>query len=280
MCIRDRVIVYDRHGRQVSAIALPGIGTTGGFGGRRNSPITFYSYTGFTQPAAIYSFAVTSQSSAVVHSPRLHFDPSAFVTEQVFVRSKDGARVPMFISYKKGLVRDGRAPAILYGYGGFDISITPFFSPTVITWMELGGIYAVANMRGGGEYGEDWHRAGMLADKQHVFDDFIAAAQYLIDQKYTSTPKLAINGGSNGGLLCGAVLTQRPDLIGAAICEVGVLDMLRYQKFTIGNAWIPEYGSSEASAAQFKTLYAYSPCLLYTSPSPRDLSTSRMPSSA
>ncbi len=165
----------------------------------------------------------------------------------------------MFVSHAKGLALDGSPPAILYGYGGFDISVTPYFSVSVLDWMEMGGVYAVANLRGGSEYGEEWHTAGMLRHKQHVFDDFIAAAQTLIDKKYTSTAKLAINGGSNGGLLVGAVETQRPDLFGAAIAEVGVMDMLRFQKFTVGYGWIPEYGSSESSADQFQTLYAYSP---------------------
>jgi prolyl oligopeptidase len=186
------------------------------------------------------------------------FDPDNYTTEQVFYNSADGTRVPMFISYKKGMKRDERNPTYLYGYGGFDISETPSFSPANLVWMEMGGIFALANLRGGGEYGENWHEAGMLHVKQNVFDDFIAAAQYLIDNKFTSTPKLAIGGGSNGGLLVGACLTQRPDLYGATLPAVGVMDMLRFQKFTIGWAWTSDYGSSEKKD-DFPFLYAYSP---------------------
>jgi prolyl oligopeptidase len=186
------------------------------------------------------------------------FNTDDYTTEQVFYQSADGTRVPMFISYKKGMKRDGQTPTYLYGYGGFDISKTPSFTPANLVWMEMGGIYAVANLRGGGEYGEKWHEAGMLHTKQNVFDDFIAAAQYLIDNKFTSTPKLAIGGSSNGGLLVGAAMTQRPDLFGAALPNVGVMDMLRFQKFTIGWAWTSDYGSVE-KPDDFAYLYAYSP---------------------
>jgi prolyl oligopeptidase len=240
-------------------ITLPGIGSVDGFAGWHGDKATYYRFYGYTTPSTTYRYDVASGASTVVRRSSVAFDSTKFTTEQIFYRSKDGTRVPMFISYRKGLVRDGKAPTILYGYGGFDISITPFFSLEAAQWLNMGGVYAVANIRGGQEYGEAWHRAGMLGNKQHVFDDFIAAAEYLIAQKYTSTPKLAVKGESNGGLLIGAMLTQRPDLFGAALPGVGVMDMLRYQKFTGGNAWVSEYGSSEANAAQFRTLYAYSP---------------------
>ncbi len=250
---------YDLKGHKLGDVGLPGIGSAAGFGGFRHDKTTFYTFTGYTMPGTIYQYDVVSGKSTLLRKPRMVFDPSRYTTEQVFYTSKDGTRVPMFVSHKKDLRIDGFAPTILYGYGGFDVSITPYFSVSILDWMEMGGVYAVATLRGGNEYGEEWHTAGMLANKQHVFDDFIAAAQALIEKKYTSTPKLAINGGSNGGLLIGAVETQRPDLFGAAIAEVGVMDMLRFQKFTVGYGWIPEYGSSESSADQFKTLYAYSP---------------------
>jgi prolyl oligopeptidase len=194
----------------------------------------------------------------VFQAPRLDFDAGRYVTEQVFYASKDGTRIPMFITHRRDLVRDGSNPTYLYGYGGFDISLTPAFSPGVLVWLEMGGVFAVPNLRGGGEYGEAWHEAGMHEKKQNVFDDFIAAAEYLIREGYTSTPKLAIGGGSNGGLLVGAVMTQRPELFGAALPAVGVMDMLRFHQFTIGWAWVTEYGSAD-SADQFPYLYAYSP---------------------
>lgn len=250
---------YDMNGRKVADVSLPGIGSVDGFGGFRHDKTTFYTFTGYTMPTTIYQYDVVSGKSTLLRRPRVAFDPSGYSTEQVFYTSKDGTRVPMFVSHKKGLALDGSAPAILYGYGGFDVSITPYFSVSILSWMEMGGVYAVATLRGGNEYGEEWHTAGMLSKKQHVFEDFIAAAQALIEKKYTSNRKLAINGGSNGGLLIGAVETQRPELFGAAIAEVGVMDMLRFQKFTVGYGWIPEYGSSESSVDEFKTLYAYSP---------------------
>jgi prolyl oligopeptidase len=254
-----RIVVVGRDGIVLRDVALPGIGTASGFGGHRTDRYTYYSFAGYTMPTTIYRYEIASGSSTVYYHPAVKFDPNAYATEQIFYTSKDGTRVPMFVSYKKGLVRDGRAPAILTAYGGFDIPITPSFSPAIATWLEAGGIYAVPNIRGGSEYGEAWHRAGMLSRKQNVFDDFIAAAQTLIDRKYTSTPRLAIQGGSNGGLLMGAVETQRPELFGAVLANVGVMDMLRFDHFTVGAAWVPEYGSSEANAAQFKTLFAYSP---------------------
>jgi prolyl oligopeptidase len=218
----------------------------------------FYSFTSYLNPTTIYRFDVKARTNEVFKAPKVAFDPTAYETRQVFYSSKDGTRVPMFITSKKGIALDGNNPTLLYAYGGFNISLTPSFSAANIAWMDMGGIYAVPNLRGGGEYGKDWHEAGMLSKKQNVFDDFIAAAEYLIKEKYTSTPKLAIRGGSNGGLLVGAVMTQRPELFGAALPEVGVMDMLRFQKFTIGWAWTSDYGSSD-KADQFKYLVAYSP---------------------
>ncbi len=197
-------------------------------------------------------------ASSVFRRPKVGFDPEKYETHQVFYVSKDGTRIPMFIVHRTGLARDGQNPTYLYGYGGFDVSLTPAFSPAVITWLDMGGLYAVANLRGGGEYGKAWHDAGRLANKQNVFDDFVAAGEYLIRERYTSTPRLAIGGGSNGGLLVGAVLNQRPDLFGAAVPDVGVMDMLRFHKFTIGWAWTSDYGSSETTEG-FDTLIKYSP---------------------
>ncbi len=214
---------------------------------------------GILFPLSIYRYDFITDTLSLVRGSEMKFDTSGYETEQVFYSSKDGTRVPMFLTHKKGLVRDGSNPTLLYGYGGFNISLTPFFSLVALLWIENGGIYAVANLRGGGEYGEEWHQAGMLDKKQNVFDDFIAAGEWLIANKYTRTERLAINGGSNGGLLTGACLVQRPDLYGAVVCEVPVIDMLRYQKFTVGRYWIPEYGEAEHSAEQFEFLYAYSP---------------------
>jgi prolyl oligopeptidase len=253
-----QVKIYNTAGKFLSAIALPGIGTADGFNGKATDKETFYAFTGFTTPTTIYRYDFTTGKSSIFRQPKVDFNPSDFETKQVFYSSKDGTQVPMFITYKKGLKLDGNNPTYLYGYGGFDISLTPGFSVGNLVWMEMGGIYAQANLRGGGEYGEAWHQAGMKLKKQNVFDDFIAAAEWLIRNKYTSTPKLAIGGGSNGGLLVGAALTQRPDLFGAAIPAVGVMDMLRFQKFTIGWAWVSDYGTSE-NADEFKALYAYSP---------------------
>lgn len=255
------VKLFKPDGSPDGEIALPGLGTAGGFTGKRKDRETFYSFTSFTTPSSIFRYDFDKSASNLLFRPKLKFNPDDYTTEQVFYNSTpggNGTRVPMFISYKKGMKRDGQNPTYLYGYGGFDISETPSFSPANFVWMEMGGILAVPNLRGGGEYGEQWHEAGMLHVKQNVFDDFIAAAQYLIDNHYTSTPKLAIGGGSNGGLLVGACLTQRPDLFGAALPAVGVLDMLRFQKFTIGWAWTSDYGSSEKKE-DFPFLYAYSP---------------------
>jgi prolyl oligopeptidase len=242
----------------INEIELPGIGSVNQISAREDDDEMFYSYTSFVSPTAIYRYDVKRRTNTIYKSATLPIDATQFETKQVFYNSKDGTRVPMFITMKKGTVLNGANPTILYGYGGFNIAETPAFSPANLVWMEMGGIYAVANIRGGSEYGKDWHEAGMLGKKQNVFDDFIAAAEYLIREKYTSTPKLAVFGGSNGGLLVGAVMTQRPELFGAALPAVGVMDMLRFQKFTIGWAWTSDYGSSD-DPEQFKFLRAYSP---------------------
>ncbi len=245
-------------GKKIADVPLPGIGTAAGFDGKPDDPETFYSFTSYTMPNSIYRYDVITGATKVIFAPKVDFNPADYTTEQVFYPSKDGTRIPMLISYKRGMKRDGTTPTVLYGYGGFAISITPYFSVGNMVWMEMGGIFAVPNLRGGGEYGEEWHLAGTKERKQNVFDDFISAAEWLIANKYTSTPKLAIFGGSNGGLLVGAALTQRPDLFGAALPAVGVMDMLRFQKFTIGWAWASDYGSSDHQD-DFKFLYAYSP---------------------
>jgi prolyl oligopeptidase len=255
---RSIVCRTDLKGAPAEDVALPGLGTVSGLGGKRRERETFFSFTSYTTPASVYRLDVETGATARVFAPTVRFDPERFDTEQVFFASKDGTRIPMFVTGKRGAARDGSNPTILYGYGGFGVSMTPAFSPAMLAWLELGGLFAVANIRGGGEYGEEWHLAGTKAQKQNVFDDFIAAAEYLIAQRYTSTPKLAITGGSNGGLLVGACLVQRPDLFGAAVPTVGVLDMLRFQKFTIGWAWTADYGSSD-EAGEFDTLRAYSP---------------------
>lgn len=252
------VRVLDKSGRIVREVELPGMGTVEGFGGRCTDRETFYLFTGFTTPGTIYRYDAETGQSTVFRKPEVGFDPDAYVTEQVFYRSKDGTRVPMFISHKKGLKRDRNNPTYLYGYGGFDISLTPAFSVGNLVWMEMGGLLAQPNLRGGGEYGKSWHEAGMKLKKQNVFDDFIAAAEWLIENEYTSRPKLAIAGRSNGGLLVGACLTQRPDLFGACLLGVGVLDMLRFHEFTIGWAWTSDYGSPE-DVKEFEALLAYSP---------------------
>lgn len=255
---QTQVKVFDLQGQPVRTVELPGIGSAGGFGGDRNDTETFYSFTSFTTPTTIYRYDMITGQSTVFRQPEVDFDSQNYETRQVFYRSKDGTQVPMFIVHKKGLQLNGNNPTVLYGYGGFGIPLTPNFSVSLLVWLEMGGVYAVPNLRGGGEYGEDWHQAGMKHHKQTVFDDFIAAAEWLIQNKYTSSAKLAISGGSNGGLLVGACMTQRPDLFGAALPDVGVLDMLRFHKFTIGWAWVPEYGSPD-DPEDFKTLYAYSP---------------------
>jgi prolyl oligopeptidase len=255
---RTEVRVYDLNGKFVRNVDLPAIGTAGGFGGKRKDKETFYGFTSFITPGVVYRYDPNAGKSTVFRQPKVDFDSSQYETKQVFYNSKDGTRVPMFLTYKKGLKLDGQNPTMLYAYGGFDISLTPSFSVPDVVWLEMGGIYAQPNLRGGGEYGEDWHLAGTHLKKQNVFDDFIAAAEWLIANKYTSSSKLAIHGGSNGGLLIGACITQRPDLFGATLPEVGVMDMLRFQKFTIGWAWTSDYGSSD-NPDEFKALYAYSP---------------------
>ena len=252
------VRIYDLDGKFLHNVDLPGIGTAEGFGGKRKYKETFYAFTSFTIPTTIYRYDLSAAKSAVFRQPKVDFDSSKYETKQVFFTSKDGTRVPMFITAKKGLKLDGQNPVLLYAYGGFNISLTPAFSVGNAVWLEMGGVYAQPNLRGGGEYGEEWHEAGTLLRKQNVFDDFIGAAEWLTANKYTSPGKLAIRGGSNGGLLVGACVTQRPDLFGAALPAVGVMDMLRFHKFTIGWAWTSDYGSSD-DANQFKALYAYSP---------------------
>ncbi len=255
---QTRVRVYDTKGKWEKDVELPGIGTAGGFGGKRKDTETFYSFTSYTVPGAIYRYDIPTGKSELYKQPKVDFNPDAYTTEQVFFKSKDGTRIPMFITQKKGVKHDGTAPTLLYAYGGFNIPLTPGFSVGNAVWLEMGGIYCVANLRGGGEYGEDWHKGGMKLVKQNVFDDFIGAADWLIKNKYTSTPHLAIQGGSNGGLLVGACMTQRPELYGACLPQVGVMDMLRFQKFTVGWGWVGDYGSSE-KPDEFKALYAYSP---------------------
>jgi prolyl oligopeptidase len=252
------VRIFELSGKDAGEIKLPGLGTASGFHGKRKDTETFYSYVSFTEPSTVYRYDLKTGESSVLFQPKVDFKSDEFVTEQVFYKSKDGTKVPMFLTYRKGVEKNGNNPTMLYGYGGFDASITPSFSPAIATWLQMGGVYAVANLRGGGEYGEEWHLAGTKLRKQNVFDDFIAAGEWLIENKYTSTPKLAISGRSNGGLLVGAVLNQRPELWGATLPGVGVMDMLRFQKFTIGWAWTSDYGSSE-NKDEFAAIYKYSP---------------------
>ena len=253
-----RLYKFNSDGSNKEEIQLPGIGTASGIGGKKEDTETFYTYTSFTNPGEIYKYDLTTGKSELFRKTEVKFNADDFETKQVFYTSKDGTKVPMFIMHKKGLKLDGTNPTLLYGYGGFNISLTPSFSVSRIMFLEQGGVYAIASLRGGGEYGEDWHKAGMLEKKQNVFDDFISAAEFLISEKYTSSAKLAIHGGSNGGLLVGACMTQRPDLFKVAIPAVGVLDMLKYHKFTIGWGWAVEYGSSDKKE-QFDYLLKYSP---------------------
>ena len=255
---RSAVTFHGLDGKTQGELALPTLGTVEGFHGKRKDRMTYYAFTSFAQPATIYRLDLKTRQSTVFRAPKVDVDSAAYDVKQVFYPSKDGTQIPMFLVHRKGLKLDGQNPTLLYGYGGFDVSLTPAFSVSRAVWLEMGGVYAMPNLRGGGEYGKAWHDAGRLEKKQNVFDDFIAAAEWLIANKYTSTPKLAINGGSNGGLLVGACMTQRPDLFGAAVPEVGVMDMLRYHKFTIGWAWKSDYLVSDTKAG-FEGLMKYSP---------------------
>ncbi|MBS4027820.1 MAG: S9 family peptidase [Ignavibacteriales bacterium] len=254
----NRVYQYDYNGKLENEITLPTLCTVGGFGGKKEDTFVFYSVTSFVYPSTIFKYDLKTKESTLFRSPEIDFSFTEYETKQVFYKSNDGTKIPMFITMKKGTKMNGNNPTFLYGYGGFNISLTPSFSIARLVWLENGGIYAQANMRGGGEYGEDWHQAGTKLKKQNVFDDFISAAEYLIEEKYTSSSKLAIQGGSNGGLLVGATINQRPELFKVALPAVGVMDMLRFHKFTIGWAWVSDYGSSDDSA-QFQALYKYSP---------------------
>jgi prolyl oligopeptidase len=253
------VQLHTREGEVIDRLTLPGIGTAAGFGGKRTDTETFFQFSNFTTPSTVYRLDMKTLSSTVYRQPKLRFDPAQYETQQIFYSSKDGTRVPMFVSYRKGLTLDGTNPTLLYGYGGFNVSLLPEFSSAHMLWMEMGGIYAQPSLRGGGEYGEAWHAAGTKLTKQNVFDDFIAAAEWLSANKYTSPKKLAISGGSNGGLLVAVCEIQRPDLFGAALPSVGVMDMLRFDKFTIGWAWKTDYGAPSENAEEFEALYRYSP---------------------
>ncbi|MEP7095794.1 MAG: prolyl oligopeptidase family serine peptidase, partial [Flavobacterium sp.] len=250
---------YDYNGKLIREIKLPAVGTAGGFGGKKKEKILYYTFTNYTTPGTIFSFEPKSGKSEIYQKPKVDFKSDDYESKQVFYSSKDGTKIPMIITYKKGIKLNGKNPTILYGYGGFNISLTPSFSISNAVWMENGGIYAVANLRGGGEYGKKWHDAGTKLQKQNVFDDFIAAAEYLIAQKYTSSDFLAIRGGSNGGLLVGATMTQRPDLMKVALPAVGVMDMLRYNAFTAGAGWAFDYGTAQDSKEMFEYLKGYSP---------------------
>ena len=253
-----QIKMFDLSGKFVRDVKLPCLGSAGGFGGKRADTETFYLFTSFSYPTTIYRYDMTTGESSVFKRPNVDFNPDEYVSKQVFYHSKDGTRVPMFITHRKGLKLDGDNPTYLYGYGGFNASLTPYFSISRLVWMEMGGIFAMANIRGGGEYGKEWHEAGRLKNKQNCFDDFIAAAEWLIDNKYTRPDKLAIGGASNGGTLVGACMTQRPELFGACLPDVSVMDMLRFHKYTIGWAWTSDYGSPD-DPEMFKVLYAYSP---------------------
>ncbi|MBB1370096.1 prolyl oligopeptidase family protein [Pseudoalteromonas sp. SR45-4] len=255
----SKVKQYNKKGELIRDITLPGVGTAGGFSGKKEQTTLYYSFTNYKTPGTTYTFDVTTGESGVYRKSGVDFNSDDYTSEQVFYNSKDGTKVPMIITYKNGIKLDGSNPTILYGYGGFNISLTPSFSPTTAAWLEQGGVYTVANIRGGGEYGKEWHNAGTKLQKQNVFDDFIAAAEYLQSKKYTSKQRLALRGGSNGGLLVGAVMTQRPDLFQVALPAVGVLDMLRYHTFTAGAGWAYDYGTSEQSKEMFTYIKNYSP---------------------
>lgn len=254
----DQIHLFDLDGGFVREVELPSLGSVGGFGGRRDHTETFYAFTSFLYPTVIYRYDFITHTSTLFRQPRFDFDFDRYVTEQVFYESKDGTRIPMFLVHQKDIELDGTNPTLLYGYGGFNISLTPSFSVSRLVWLEMGGVFAMVNLRGGGEYGEEWHEAGTLHQKQNVFDDFIAAGEWLVERGYTSPAKLACQGGSNGGTLVGTVVNQRADLFAVALPSVGVMDMLRFHHFTIGWAWVSDYGSSD-EPEQFATLYAYSP---------------------
>ncbi len=254
----DRAFVYNKEGRKIQEIKLPTMGNVS-FSGKKDEPECFYSFSSFTQPSTVYKYDCKSNTSAIYTAPKVNFKPDDFVTEQVFFNSKDGTRIPAFMVYKKGLKKNGKNPVYLYGYGGFNISLTPSFIASMIPFLENGGIYVQVTLRGGNEYGEEWHKAGTKMQKQNVFDDFISAAEWLIKEQYTDNKHIAIVGGSNVGLLVGACMTQRPELFGVAIPRVGVMDMLRYHKFTIGWNWAPDYGTSDDSKEMFEYLKGYSP---------------------
>lgn len=255
---KTQVKMYSLDGSFVREVDFPGIGTASGFAGKRTDTETFYSFSSFATPPTIFRYDLLTGISTKLRQAQVKFQPDDYVVEQVFYPSRDGTKVPMFLAHKKGIKLDGSNPTLLYAYGGFSISLTPTFSIARLNWMEMGGVFAMPNLRGGGEYGEEWHRAGTKLRKQNVFDDFIAAAEWLVEHKYTNRSKLAIQGGSNGGLLVGACMTQRPDLFGACLPAVGVMDMLRFHKFTAGRFWVDDYGSAE-NPEEFKALYAYSP---------------------
>lgn len=251
--------LFTMDGHFVKEIPLPELGSLIEFNGKEEGNELYFSFTSYLSPTSVYRYSFDTEQTEIIFKPSHQLNQSDYTTEQVFYHSKDGTKIPMFLTYKKGVERNGKNPVLLYGYGGYHISLTPSFSASNLLWLENGGIYAVANIRGGGEYGLDWHRAGMKEKKQNVFDDFIAAAEFLITEGYTNSSKLAIMGGSNGGLLVAACMIQRPELFGAIICNVPVLDMLRFQKFTVGRFWVTEFGDAEASQEEFEALYAYSP---------------------
>jgi prolyl oligopeptidase len=255
----SKVLQYDYDGNLTRTLALPGVGSVGGFNAKKTEKELYYSFTNYIVPGSIYKYKIAEGVSEIFREPKIDFNSENFESKQVFYTSKDGTKIPMIITHKKGLMLNGENPTILYGYGGFNISLTPSFSITNAVWMEQGGVYAVPNIRGGGEYGKKWHNAGTKLQKQNVFDDFIAAAEYLIESKYTSSDYLAVRGGSNGGLLVGATMTQRPDLMKVALPAVGVLDMLRYHTFTAGAGWAYDYGTSEESKEMFEYIKGYSP---------------------
>lgn len=256
---KTQVKLFNTDGTLHQEVNFPGIGSASGFGGKRDSTETFYSFSSFNRPPSVYRYDPALGESQLIRDADVDFDGDDFEVSQIFYSSKDGTNVPMFLAHKKGLTLDGTNPTLLYGYGGFNISLTPGFSISRLQWMEMGGVFAMPNLRGGGEYGKDWHKAGTKTNKQNVFDDFIAAAEWLIQNKYTAPKHLAIQGGSNGGLLVGACMTQRPDLFGACLPAVGVMDMLRFQKFTAGRFWVDDYGNADKDEAEFQALYQYSP---------------------